>query len=499
MQPLRLPVPEGGLEKPMRLGMTIARVRAMSPPIRAQARSALAVAGASSALRPAGHALGLLLALAACGKGDASGGGGAPSPPSAPELRSNIGIDLTQVTGFVITRAGTALSSGPYPHPQDAPVDAGAAATEMYAMDAEGNLTVVTVTDGPDGGSSTASTAVPAAAFATSAYVLFAYSGVTHEGAICNFVAARKADGALYCISETAAVSPDGAVVRQELGLYWRMVQSDAAGSTVWIDHAGTVTRLDLADPDHLTQSVQLAPTEPGAHYAQAVNADGDDLVARVGGATGFARVLLRGSGFFSASDEHAYCVVSGPPSEPNAFYFTENGPPALIKLAKVSAQSFEKSTVTALDGPVFCERGGLAKAGEHIFLTDLNGPGPTELRNQILDLSGGAPIARTVDALDRIDHVAACEPELFILGTDTNGNGGIVRYDIADEAFLTLLPPGEYAIDQLSVSPACEVTFYGQRASDGAFILGNIGAGTTQVTVVATGFPTVTQIERIQ
>ena len=48
-------------------------------------------------------------------------------------------------------------------------------------------------------------------------------------------------------------------------------------------------------------------------------------------------------------------------------------------------------------------------------------------------------------------------------------------------------------------MSPACEVTFYGQRASDGAFILGNIGAGTTQVTVVATGFPTVTQIERIQ
>ena len=49
-----------------------------------------------------------------------------------------------------------------------------------------------------------------------------------------------------------------------------------------------------------------------------------------------------------------------------------------------------------------------------------------------------------------------------------------------------------------MSVSPAGEVTFYGQRASDGAYILGNIPADSTEVDVIAIGFPTVTQIERI-
>lgn len=57
---------------------------------------------------------------------------------------------------------------------------------------------------------------------------------------------------------------------------------------------------------------------------------------------------------------------------------------------------------------------------------------------------------------------------------------------------------PGAYALTKLDVSKTCEVTFYGQRAADGAFILGNIPAGGTVVTVIATGLPTVTQIQRI-
>ena len=44
----------------------------------------------------------------------------------------------------------------------------------------------------------------------------------------------------------------------------------------------------------------------------------------------------------------------------------------------------------------------------------------------------------------------------------------------------------------------AARSRFYGQRAADGAYILGTIRAGNDTVTVDATGFPTVTQIDRI-
>jgi hypothetical protein len=114
-------------------------------------------------------------------------------------------------------------------------------------MGADGALTVVTVTKS---GSSSA-TVTPAGAFDTPLYVLFAYYGVTHDGATCDVIPARKADGALYCIS----LDCDSCAFDGELDTYWSMIQADQTGDLIWIDHAGQLTRVDMTDPAHPAQT----------------------------------------------------------------------------------------------------------------------------------------------------------------------------------------------------------------------------------------------------
>ena len=131
---------------------------------------------------------------------------------------------------------------------------------------------------------------------------------------------------------------------------------------------------------------------------------------------------------------------------------------------------------------------------GSHLFLTGSAGENP----DQIMDIADDATTTLTVDVLTTLTQVGGCDASLFALGTDASGNGGVVRYDLAGGAFTTLVAPGAYALTTMAVSPGCDVTFYGQRAADGAYILGTIPAGSDAVTVNATGFPTVTQIDRI-
>ena len=441
----------------------------------------------------------LAMAMAALGCGNnGSGGGGTGTGTAGGQLRANLGIDLANVAGFVLTNGAASATASEAPfHTEGLSSDGGSAASQLYALNADGTLTVVTVTDEPDGGtSSSSSSATPLAVFDTKTYVILAYDGVMHGQDECYFVAARKIDGALYCVpvanngfysygqgqQNTAAGSP---------------LQADATGNVVWVSHANGVTLLDLADPENLTQSTLVGSNVQGGGgtgpltgpFSMAVNDAGDALLANFVNSGPYTRVFFPTGGFYDASGTAAYCVVSGASSNPGDFYYTTDGPPTLVKLA-AAGSTFTKTTWSSPDF-ISCEV-GTATVGSHVFLTG------GEQADEIIDLAVDTPTPLVLTALATISQLAACDASLFVLGADASGDGGIVRYDLAGSAFTTLVAPGDYALTTMAVSPGCEVTFYGQRATDGAYVLGTIPAGTDAVQVVATGFPAVSQIQRI-
>lgn len=429
-------------------------------------------------------ALALLAAAAGCGRSDGQGSG---------ELRQNLGMDLAKVAGFVVTRGAAAATSGAAAyHPQDDGALDGGAASQLYALHDDGSLTVVTVTGDADAGTSS-STEQPLAVFSTPLYVIIAYLGVQHGQDRCNFVAARKQDGALYCVT---APNTGFTQYEQRGAAYGSLVQSDATGHLVWINHDSGVTLVDFTNPDAVAQTTP-AGTEasnpsgpPDGPFGLAVNHAGDALVTDINPAH-FTRVFFPGGGFFNVSDAMENCLMAGPAASPDGFVYTTDGPTTIVKLAKAGATTFTKTAIASsefIDCPA-----GAVQAGAHLFLTTSTPPA-----NRLLDVAGDPPQAIAVDGLVKLHQVGACGEQLFILGADESGNGGIVRADLGSLAFTTLVAPGAYALTTMAVSPGCEVTFYGQRAADGAFILGTILAGSDAVTVDATGFPAVTQIERI-
>ncbi len=425
----------------------------------------------------------LLTAAPGCKSNDDTGG----------ELRANIGIDLTSVAGFVVTQGAATGTSGAALHAEGAGgAGGGSAASQLYALNADGTLTVVTVTQG--GTSSTSVT--PLAVFGTRTFVIMAYDGVTYGADPCNFVAARTADGALYCVTVSNAGFAPSAQGNAEYGA---LLQSDATGNIVWINHNDGVTVLDLTDPTNPTQQTpagndDLSPNGPPAGpFSLAVNDAGDALISSWAAQGQYTRVFFPAGGFFDVSSTDADCLVSGPPASPDDFYYTTDAPQALVKLAAGSGTTFTETTLSTTVAP-FCSA-GVVKVGAQIFLT---GDPQSSDANVLVDLAADVPTALTVGALATVTQVGGCDASLFALGTDASGNGGIVRYDLASGAFTTLLAPGAYALTTMAVSPGCEVTFYGQRAADGAYVLGNVAAGSDTVTVDATGFPAVSQIARI-
>jgi hypothetical protein len=434
-----------------------------------------------------------MMAMAAQGCGNHDNGGGGGPGVGAAQLRANLGIDLAKVAGLVLTSGETTSAF----HTEGYGADAGSAVSQLYALNADGSLTVVTVTEEPDGGTSSSSSSVmPLAVFDTKTYVIVAYNGVVHGQDDCYFVAARKADGALYCVpvANNGFSSYGQGQQNTSAGV---PLQSDAAGNLVWINQANGVTLLDLTDPANLTESTLVGQNVQGGGgtgpltgpFSLAVNAAGDALLANFINTGPYTRVFFPSGGFFDASGTAAYCVVSGASSNPGDFYYTTDGPPTLVKLA-ATGSTFTK---TSLSSPDFISCSvGTATVGAHVFLSGGGQP------DEIVDLAADVPATLTVSALATITQIAGCDASLFVLGADASGAGGIVRYDLAGSAFTTLVAPGDYALTTMAVSPGCDVTFYGQRASDGAYILGTIQAGTGAVQVDATGFPAVSQIQRI-
>lgn len=437
----------------------------------------------------------LLATLLSGCNGDSSGN----QNGSHTELNANIGVDLSNVVGLVISKSSSAGTTS-LSFPNDTTTDGGAAQNQLYALEQDGTLTIVTVVSVPDGGTSSSSQAVePVGVFDTRLYLFLMYWGVTHEGVLCDLIAVRKQDGAMYCVANVG--NPGSWEAGGEQRGYWKIIQSDASGQTVWIDHNQKISRLDLGDPANPTMTQPLGPGPFGA--SQAVNADGDDLVSQSSGPNGtppFTRVARSAGGFFNVSDKGMNCIAAGPPSSGSDFFYLENvGPTTVdnewVRLVK-SPGTFTRVKLAAATW-ADCSA-GLARAGGHFFLSGVLQTPSTPGANHLIDASGGQASLLTVDALHQLTQIAGWEQALFVLGTDSTGSGGIVRYDVSAATFATLLPPGAYNVTKMDVSPTGDVTFYGQRASDGAYVLGTVPAGSSTVEVVSTGLPEVVQIQRI-
>jgi hypothetical protein len=101
----------------------------------------------------------------------------------------------------------------------------------------------------------------------------------------------------------------------------------------------------------------------------------------------------------------------------------------------------------------------GLVKAGAHLFFPGSeSGAGAPDL----VDVAGDVVTPQTLPGIAMITRIIGDDTAVFILGTDANGNGGIVKYDIASTAFSVLLTPGEYTVSKIAASPGGDVTFCG-------------------------------------
>jgi hypothetical protein len=381
----------------------------------------------------------------------------------------------------------------------DAIPDGGASANELYAIGTDGTLTVVTLTEESDGGQATTTTQVaPQGIFDTPAYVFFAYQGISHGGDPCEFVLARKSDGALYCLTGVglwqAPMTPFTPTDR--------VVETDSTGNIAWLNVGNEIDRIDLTDPSHLTVTRAVTTNVSANAAGQAVNGAGDDLVAGLNGSEPFLRVLFPSGGFFNVTTDNGVgCLVAGPSTNPNDLYYSDNASwetaPSLIKLAWSSPDVFTPTPISESAGSFVDCVAGAIHAGTHVLFSHASSTSQSQFA-QFVDLVNDVPTPRSAAPLATAQKVAACGTTAFILGTDAAGNGGIVAYELASGTVSTLLTPGDYALSAMDVSASCEVTFSGQRASDGAYILGNIPAGGGAVSVLATGFPTVTDIQRI-
>ncbi|HEY1586645.1 MAG TPA: hypothetical protein VGH63_13215, partial [Polyangia bacterium] len=111
-----------------------------------------------------------------------------------------------------------------------------------------------------------------------------------------------------------------------------------------------------------------------------------------------------------------------------------------------------------------------------------------------MFDIGTTHPVAGITNVSDAVASSSA----IFVEGTDSVGNGSIVRVDMPSMAATTILPAGAFSVTAISVSKTGELSFAGLRNADGARIIGNVPAGSDTYTIVSAAAPMVTALQRI-
>jgi hypothetical protein len=412
-------------------------------------------------------------------------------------MRANLGIDFSQVKGFVLApssaHAGHMLvgrqGTGTTP-PND-----------LFALNADGSLTVVSVVEDGDGGSSTStSTAHPLAIYDTVKYTLFRYENVRFQGNACMTVAARKSDAALFCINAWVDEnSPDG--------IYFNAADSDAGGDQVYLFNGRDgIFQLDFANTPATLSTIFDGKTD-GKPVAMAVNADGDLLLSFMTSDSGpkQARLYKAAGGQVNVSGTEIGCLTEGLDGDAANFYYTAANPNATAKVQKrTKATDFAETTyyddsAGTIGIPGCFGANVMVKRNGIIYVTKkatVSG-GPF---NYFVELVNGAtPIRHDVPGVQSLKGIFGYDGGLVLHATYANGDDSLIRFEVPSLNQTTILAPGAYSITKVGVSPSGEVTFGGRDLSNNARILGNIAAGTSTVTVVPQDFAgDVQQIQRI-
>lgn len=437
------------------------------------------------------RAVWMVVFLAACGGDDGPGGGGGPFEP---ELKPNLGVDLANVSGFVIAPVTFQNSAASF---AEEVID------QLFTLNADGSLTIVTVVTTVDGdgthSNTTTQRARPRHVFDSPKYLLIAYDNVRYQGQECFSVAVRKADAALFCVP--LIVHPPDLQ-----GQYSPTVAADASGDVLTVDAFERLVTLDFSAAAGPTQTVIADTMSDGFVRATVTNPDGDIAVELSPNAQGSNTRVYRKSGGFMSFGMNGDCLTTGVGADATSFYVTRRESGGiwfeLFKLTKTGTMFAEtkiySDTNRAVDIPS-CQLGGsMARSASSIYVpSDGQGQGP---RNFFVELVNptGQPVRHDVPAMTTVDSLYGYDAGLVVLGADGNGNSILQRWSAG--AFTTVLDAGEYVITSLSVTPSGEITFGGRRAADNARIVGTVAAGSTEVTIVPQMFAgDVVQIQRIQ
>jgi hypothetical protein len=256
-----------------------------------------------------------------------------------------------------------------------------------------------------------------------------------------------------------------------------------------------TTRRATLSENPSSTQPVDSSLTNNQRASEFAVNAHGDALILYTS-QVNLARLQRNNGGFQNLSTQWTACATRGFGSNPTDFYFLDgvgntSGPPLMAWTRLTKGTTFTRTEVGqfGINGNASCSA-GLVRTPDAVY---------TAMGTTLYKLGESAVSSVPIPTLTSVKHISGISGAIYLLGNDGAGNGGILKFDTASSVFSTLLVPGEYALSgTMEVTGAGDITFHGQRASDGANVLGRIPAGSTTVEVISTKFAAVTMLVRL-
>ncbi len=398
---------------------------------------------------------------------------------SAPQLKSNIGIDMGTVKGFVLA---TPSSPGR---------QTGNPGQVTYAINADNSLTRISVTTDDEGNSSSNSMSyTPHAIFDTPKFVLFAFQDLklaAPQGPdyTCQTVVLRRDDGALFCSPRR---SQGGRVV------------TDGGGDLLFLQNVSTIEKIDMSDPSNPFESNVIENTSQTQVRALAVNERGDAFAAfsEMGDR---ARVFKREGGLQNISTSYIECITRDLASEPESFLYIAraNDGAELHRLARQADGSYEDTSLATVM-PQTAGSGGsctpaLRNATRVIALVT------TQQAGALVELVGpnGTMQAIPISSLPGITQAFADGERVFVLGTDAAGNSGVVRYTPSSGEQTVLLAPGDYTLSSIALTPGGELGFAGLRNSDGKRVLGAVPASGGAAAIWSETAPEISTLVRLR
>lgn len=421
-----------------------------------------------------------------------------PGPGSSTVLRKNLGLDLAQVTAFValatpspgqplsgVATRRSALEGGP----------------RLLALTLSGETLAVTLVEQgtPDAGE--VEQPRIRSVFPTASWVLFSTPNfnVSREGeeVACSIIAARRADGALFCAPLFANNGWSGNDTETT-------IVANAAGDVVAF-LAAAVTPSHTVDPDGVrlyrlmlgetpTATVALNPQGLGLFQFR-MNAAGDLFVTRplsMLSQTMRSEILpVDGGPAFTLQGTHGGAVSgeAGRPDE-NAFYVMSGGTGGVdfdgtLEVVTSSGVTFVE-TPHPVTLPFANGYRGLFRLSDGIYSYSFN-----DKRLARLVADGGVIANPTTIALTGVTNVVAgAEPQpvagRWVFIANSGAGFKFVRHDGVSQQDIPL--EANLDVRSFTVSSTGAIDFLGVRLATGEKLHGTIAAGSTVVGLVSAG-----------